>query len=158
MMRKSARADVRDSLYDALEELLRTFESRDRERPCYAGISIAECKALQCLSRGMPMTVNELAGVLRVDKSSASRITKSLESKGYVKRRVDPEDRRALRLAATPPGRALERRIRQTIIGRQRAALAGLPPAVRRALPDALRRLASAAVRPEAPAGPAARH
>jgi MarR family 2-MHQ and catechol resistance regulon transcriptional repressor len=148
-MRRSAPTGARDSVYDALEDLLRAFESRDRERPCYAGISIAECKGLQCVRRSGPMTVNELAGALRLDKSTASRIAKSLESKGYVKRRTDPGDRRALRLAATASGRALERRIRRTIIQRQRAALASLPPEVRRALPGALRRLAAAAVRPE---------
>lgn len=148
-MRRSVRAGAGDSVLDALEDLLRAFESRDRERPCYANISIAECKGLQCLGRDGPMTVNELAGELRLDKSTASRIARSLEGKGYVQRKTDSRDRRSLRLAATPSGRALERRIRKAIVDRQRAALAGLPPSVRRALPAALRRLAAAVVRPE---------
>jgi DNA-binding MarR family transcriptional regulator len=155
-MRRSARNND-DSLYDALEELLQAFESRDRTRPCYADISIAECKGLQSLRRNGPMTVNELADALRLDKSTASRTARSLESKGYVKRKTDRKDRRALRLEATPSGLSLERRIRGAVVERQRGALASLPATVRRALPAALRRLAAAAARPGAPVTPLAK-
>ncbi|MGH9442970.1 MAG: MarR family winged helix-turn-helix transcriptional regulator [Thermoanaerobaculia bacterium] len=151
-MRRSAPSDDHNSILDALEELLRAFESRDRELPCYGDISITECKGLQCLTRDGAMTVNELARVLRLNKSTASRAASSLERKGYVRRSKDPRDRRSLCLAATVSGRTLERRIREAILRRQGAALASLTPEVRRMLPEALRRLAAAAARPGRPA------
>jgi len=138
----------RDSLYDSLQHLLAIFQSRDRERPCYFDVSIAECHALETLLRRGPRTINELAAALRVDKSSASRTARALEAKGYARRRTHPKDRRALQVEATPRGRSLEHRIRKGLVGRYDEAVSFLDARVRRALPAALRALAAAAARP----------
>jgi MarR family 2-MHQ and catechol resistance regulon transcriptional repressor len=131
------------AFYDALQELLRVAQFRDRERICCYDISVTECYGLEVLDRRGPLMLNHLASALRLDKSTASRVAAALEEKGYVRRDEDPADRRALRLRLTPRGEALHRRIRQDIEARHAELLAGLDPAARHAATGLLRRLAA---------------
>jgi DNA-binding MarR family transcriptional regulator len=140
-----------EAVYSALQYLLRSFQSRDRDRPCYFDVSISECHALEAIVRAGPIGINDLAAALRLDKSGASRLARSLEEKGYVTRGAHPGDGRALALTATPGGNRLERRIQESIADRYAAALRAFPPRLRRSLPDALRALADAAARPRGP-------
>ncbi len=137
-----------DDMYNALQYLLRIYQSRDRDRPCYSDISIRECHALEALLEHGPITVNDMAAVLRSDKSTASRIARALVSKGYAERTSHPSDGRAIQLAPTAAGRALENRIKGEIRDRHRRALAPFGAELRRALPAALRALADSAARP----------
>lgn len=131
------------AFYEALQELLRVAQFRDRERVCCYDISVTECYGIDVLDRRGPLMLNQLAAELRLDKSTASRVAAALEEKGYVSRDEDPADRRALRLRLTPRGEGLHRRIRQDIEARHAELLAGLDPAARRAAIDLLRRLAA---------------
>lgn len=56
----------------------------------------------------------ELAGVLNIDKATTARAVKKLEEKGYVLRRVVPEDRRARVIYVTEKGRQLEKAVQKT--------------------------------------------
>ena len=49
----------------------------------------------------------ELADVIGADKAAATRALSRLEKDGYVRRTVDPEDRRVMRVFLTPKGRKL---------------------------------------------------
>ena len=49
----------------------------------------------------------ELADIIGVDKAAATRALARLERNGYVSRREDPADRRAMRVYLTPAGRQL---------------------------------------------------
>jgi MarR family 2-MHQ and catechol resistance regulon transcriptional repressor len=131
------------AFYEALSELLRLAQFRDRERICCYDISVTECYSLELLARGGPLMLNQLAANLHLDKSTASRVAAGLEEKGYLRREEDPLDRRALRLRLTPRGESLHRRIRGDIEARHAAHLAQLDPATRRAATDLLRRLAA---------------
>src|SRR3954453_4554187 len=87
----------RDSadLYDALSELVRVYQFRDRDRICCYDVSVTQCYALEALVRRGGMTLNDLAAQLYLDKSTASRVVDALERKEYVTRLPHPEDRRA---------------------------------------------------------------
>jgi DNA-binding MarR family transcriptional regulator len=134
-----------EDLYDALEDLLRVYQFRDRDRICCFDVSVSQCYALEGLVRRGAMTLNELAAYLYLDKSTASRVVDALERKGYVTRSPHPEDRRALLLEATPPGRSLEGKIRDSILAEERSLLADFAPEVRQAMTQLIRRLARAA-------------
>lgn len=138
---------VRDTeeLYDALEDLLRVYQFRDRDRICCFDISVSQCYALDGLVRRSGMTLNDLAAFLYIDKSTASRVVDALERKGYVTRIPHPQDRRAVLLEATPSGRELEERIRKSILAEERQLLSEFAPEVRQAMTQLIRRLASAA-------------
>ena len=134
-----------ESLYDALSELVRVYQFRDRDRICCHDISVTQCYALETLVRQGEKTLNDLAAQLYLDKSTASRVVDALERKGYVTRRPHPDDRRALLLEATAAGRELEGRIRDSILAEERSLLAGFAPEVRQGMAQLLRQLARAA-------------
>lgn len=137
----------RDSadLYDALSNLVRVYQFRDRDRICCYDVSVTQCYALEGLIRVGSMTLNELAAHLFLDKSTASRVVDALERKGYVARTQHPKDRRAVLLEATPTGRTLEGRIREEILAEEQQLLADFPHEVRRAMTELLSRLGRAA-------------
>ena len=134
-----------EELYDALEDLLRIYQFRDRDRICCFDISVSQCYALEGLVRRGGMTLNDLAAFLYIDKSTASRVIDALERKGYVQRSAHPKDRRSVLLEATPAGRDLEGRIRESILAEERQLLADFTPEVRKAMTQLIRRLARAA-------------
>src|SRR4030095_15306556 len=134
-----------EELYDALEDLLRVYQFRDRDRICCFDISVSQCYALEGLVRRGGMTLNDLAAFLYIDKSTASRVIDALERKGYVARLSHPPDRRAVLLEAPPSGRELEGKIRESILAEERQLLADFAPDVRQAMTLLIRRLARAA-------------
>jgi MarR family 2-MHQ and catechol resistance regulon transcriptional repressor len=132
-------------LYDALSNLVRVYQFRDRDRICCYDVSVTQCYALEGLVRLGGMTLNELAAHLFLDKSTASRVVDALERKGYVARSTHPQDRRAVLLEATETGRALEGKIREEMLIEEGKLLADFPHDVRQAMTQLLRRLARAA-------------
>jgi len=54
-----------------------------------------------------PLSVTEVADRLQLDPATLSPLLKRLESTGYVVRRRDPRDERALQLTLTPQGQEL---------------------------------------------------
>ncbi|HEV8580876.1 MAG TPA: MarR family transcriptional regulator [Thermoanaerobaculia bacterium] len=134
-----------EELYDALEDLLRVYQFRDRDRICCFDVSVSQCYALEGLVRRGNMTLNDLAAHLYLDKSTASRVVDALERKGYVARTPHPKDRRAVLLEATTAGRSLEGKIRESILAEERQLLADFTPEVRQAMTQLIRRLARAA-------------
>jgi DNA-binding MarR family transcriptional regulator len=134
-----------EELYDALEDLLRVYQFRDRDRICCFDISVSQCYALEGLVRRGAMTLNDLAAYLYLDKSTTSRVVDAVERKGYVARSPHPKDGRAVLLEATPAGRELEGTIRESILAEERRLLADFTPEVRQSMALLIRRLARAA-------------
>jgi DNA-binding MarR family transcriptional regulator len=127
---------------DALGELIRVVQFRDRDRACCHDVSVSQCYALKGVVDGGALTINELAGHLYLDKSTASRIANSLVDKGYLARARDAEDGRLVRLVPTPSGAALCRRIEADLSTEYAELLTDFDPDVRAALPRLLSRLA----------------
>jgi MarR family 2-MHQ and catechol resistance regulon transcriptional repressor len=136
-----------EELYDALEDLLRIYQFRDRDRICCFDISVSQCYALEGIVRRGSMTLNELAAYLYLDKSTASRVVDALERKGYAARLPHPSDRRVSLLEATPAGRELEEKIRESILAEERQLLSDFTPEIRRSMTVVLRRLSRAAAK-----------
>ena len=104
---------VRDAAHirDSLTELIRTIQYRDRDRACCYDLSVSQCHALQSLVGSGPMTVNQLAAQLRLEKSTASRLAKSLIQKDLVRKRAPPSDGRVVILQVTEAGHRMSRRM-----------------------------------------------
>jgi MarR family transcriptional regulator, 2-MHQ and catechol-resistance regulon repressor len=132
-------------LYDALSDLIRVYQFRDRDRICCYDVSVTQCYALEALVRRGALTLNELAAHLFLDKSTASRVVDALERKGYVARRPHPQDGRALQLEPTAAGRALHAKIEGDILEEERRLLADFTPEVRQAMTRLIAGLARAA-------------
>jgi MarR family 2-MHQ and catechol resistance regulon transcriptional repressor len=133
-----------EALYDSVSELVRVYQSLDRDRICCHDISITQCNALEALARRGGLTLGELAAHLYLDKSTASRVVDALQRKGYVDRTTHPDDGRAVRLVTTPQGKELYQSIRKGLLADEQRLLAGFDPEVRQVLPQLIARLARA--------------
>ena len=125
----------------AMHALLRRYQFQDVEQVCEYGITLTECHALELVAMTGPLSVNELARELRVNKSTASRAVQSLAGKSLVQREVNHEDARAWRLAPTPAGRRLFSRILAGSVRCYAALLDEFSPGERRIALKVLRRL-----------------
>lgn len=132
-------------LHAALRDLKRIYQFRDRDRICCHDISVTQCWALDALVRASPLSLNELAAELYLDKSTASRVVDALERKGYVQRRRNPADGRAVSLEITPSGARLVALIEREMVAEERRLLAEFEPDVREAMICLINRLAEAA-------------
>ncbi len=132
-------------LHDALSELVRVYQFRDRDRICCHDISVTQCYAIEALVRRGPSGLNELAAELYLDKSTASRVVGTLERKGYLRRAPHPDDGRAIVLSVTAAGRRLHDRIRTDLVTEAKQLLGDIEPEVRRGTARLLLRLARAA-------------
>ncbi len=133
------------ALYQALTRLARVYQFRDREQVCFRGISVTECYSLTALVWYGPMTLNQLATTLYLDKSTVSRVVDAMESKGLVRRRPHPDSRRAIELSPSAKGRRLCTTMQNEMVERQRGLLAEYTPETRSAMIDFIDRLAEQA-------------
>ena len=145
--RESAADVQRDAraLQAAVADLVRVYQFRDRDRICCHDISVTQCHTLEMLVEHGPMRLNGLTERLFLDKSTTSRVVRTLVKKGYVEQHSDPRDGRATALSATRAGRDLCARITEDLVDQQKDLLADLDPDVRAGVVDVIRRLARAA-------------
>jgi DNA-binding MarR family transcriptional regulator len=104
-------------------------------------VTIHQLTALGHL-KGGSVTMRELARDLDVSESSATAVTDRLVRQGLVERQNDPSDRRVVRLALSPAGRALVERIDNCAASRTGDMLAVLTDAQLEQLLDILEALA----------------
>ncbi len=134
-----------ETLYEALGDLIRVYQFRDRDRICCHDLSITQCHALDVLSVRGGLTLTRVAAELYLDKSTASRVVAALERKGYVERTEHPEDRRAILLEVTGTGQALYKQIHDEIIEQEKGLLRDFDSGTRQSMTKLIRRLAAAA-------------
>jgi DNA-binding MarR family transcriptional regulator len=133
------------ALQSAVADLVRVYQFRDRDRICCHDISVTQCHTLEMLVEHGPMRLNDLTERLFLDKSTTSRVVRTLVKKGYVEQHADPSDGRATALSATRAGRHLCARITDDLVHQQKHLLADLDPDVRAGVVDVIQRLARAA-------------
>ncbi len=133
------------AVHEALADLVRVYQFRDRDRICCHDVSVTQCYALEALVRRGPSTLNDLAAALYLEKSTASRVVATLERKRYAARSPHPRDGRAVLLRITPAGRKLYDTIREGLLEEERQLLKDFDPEVRAAAARIMARLARAA-------------
>jgi MarR family 2-MHQ and catechol resistance regulon transcriptional repressor len=146
--RPEAQADIhRDAraLQAAVADLVRVYQFRDRDRICCHDISVTQCHALETLVEHGPLRLGDLTQRLFLDKSTTSRVVRTLVKKGYVEQHTDANDGRATALSATRTGRNLCARITEDLVDQQTELLADLHPDIRAGVVNVIRRLAQAA-------------
>lgn len=133
------------ALHQAVADLVRVYQFRDRDRICCHDVSVTQCYALETLVEHGPLRLSALAERLFLDKSTTSRVVSTLVRKGYVEQRADEKDGRATTLSATRQGQRLCARITDDLVDQQKQLLQDLDPDVRSGVVQVLRRLARAA-------------
>jgi DNA-binding MarR family transcriptional regulator len=92
-----------DRLHSTAIRLLRLVRVQDNA----SGIAPARLSALSVIVYGGPVSLSDLAGAEQVRPPTMSRIVNALEAKGLARRRVNPQDRRAVLIEATEKGAAM---------------------------------------------------
>ena len=133
-----------ERLSDALADLARIYQLQDPRETCSFGITLTECYALEAVVLRGPLTINEIAASLGVDKSTASRAAAGLVRKRRASRRGHPQDGRALQLTATVSGARLFEQIRSSGRRTLLAIATDFSPGVRRGAIALLRRVVAA--------------
>lgn len=93
---------------DILRELVRVLERKlgvldDLQSTC-CGVTLAQCHAIVEIGRAGSISLNDLADVLDLDKSTMSRTIHNLVENDLVAREIDPEDRRYITIRLTTKG------------------------------------------------------
>lgn len=133
-----------EDLYEALNQLVRVYQFRDRDRICCYDVSVTQCYAVETLVKRGALRLQVLAEEMFLDKSTASRVIDTLERKGYVSRVEDNEDRRAVRIQVTEAGRELYAKIRADLIAEERAMIENLSAEARQGALSLLRQITRA--------------
>lgn len=124
-------ADARE-LRVSISELVRVYAFRDRDRICCYDVSVTQSNALDALVAQGPVTLNELAAALYLDKSTTSRVVSGLEAKGYAARGENPASKRSILVRATSEGIDLAGRIERDLLEEEMRLLEDFDPEVRK--------------------------
>lgn len=139
----AANAHETDAL---LRDVVRLFQQAQRTMTdCCTEATTKECHALMLLgSAGAPLTQQEFAERMGLEKTWASRLVARLERSGLVRRSEHPDDGRSWLIGLTPKGRK-EHGALESSLNTQAVNLLGCVPATERAnVERALRHLRDA--------------
>ena len=101
---------IAERLHSVAVHLLRSVRNADQS----SGLNAPRLSALSVIVFAGPITLGELAVAEQVRPPTMTRIVQALEQQGLVAKRIDPTDRRSVRLSATFKGQ------RQMIQARKR--------------------------------------
>jgi DNA-binding MarR family transcriptional regulator len=107
-------------VFKSIREHYRSVERR-------TGISGAQLWALAQVAENPGISAGDLGRALAVHQSTASNLLRALEASSLLVRQRVHEDKRSVRLFATPKGMTVIRRAPQPLIGVLQQALSDLP-------------------------------
>ncbi len=96
-------------------------------------LSPIQCHVLHLIEPGRPLPMSRLADTLSCDASNVTGLVDRLESRGLVRRRPSPRDRRVKVLHLTPTGARLRAQLLRQMTGRS-LPLSRLSPGQQRTL------------------------
>ena len=141
MARQKPQRSEGEEIALAVHELLRRVRFDDVDEVCCWGLTRTECHVLEVIALDAGLSVNDIAGRIRLNKSTASRVVRSLTEKQLVSCKAAPHDRRAMQVSATAKGVTLWRQIVRASAQSYEEMLADCTPAERKAVVRFLRRL-----------------
>ncbi|MFJ5232194.1 MarR family winged helix-turn-helix transcriptional regulator [Kitasatospora sp. NPDC088391] len=124
---------------DLMARLVGLFHREYEEAAAARSLTGAQAKVLALLRRG-PMPMRRIAQTLSCEPSNITGIVDRLESRGFVTREADPQDRRVKLVAATGAGVSASAELRESL-NFAREPLAALDDEERGQLRDLLRRM-----------------
>jgi DNA-binding MarR family transcriptional regulator len=91
-------------LRELLRILIRNLGILEKDGASCCGTTISKCHAIVEIGRAGEISLNELAGILGLDKSTMSRTINNLVEDNLVIRDTHPEDRRYITINLTKKG------------------------------------------------------
>lgn len=102
-------------LRELLRILVRDLGVLEKSDASCCGTTIAQCHAIVEIGRGSQISLNELAELLGLDKSTMSRTINNLVEEGLVIREIHPEDRRYITIELTDKGKGVFKTIEKSM-------------------------------------------
>ncbi len=130
-----------ESLSEAFWDVARQLRETSQETLAPWDITPAHLRALRALKRHGTMRLSELSDHLHIAPRSTTEVVDALESRGLVRRRADPGDRRATLVEVTEQGTGLLEAIRAARGTEAGRVFGRLSPADRAQLARILRQL-----------------
>lgn len=90
---------------------MKKMERALNTRVAYGGVSIPQGFVLYCLLEENGITLKEIGSRCLIDSSSMTVLVDKLEREGLVERKLDPQDRRAIRVFILPKGKEIAQEI-----------------------------------------------
>lgn len=94
-----------------LREVIRLLERKlgvlQKSEVSCCGVTFAQCHAIVEIGRAGNLSLNYLAEILNLDKSTMSRTVNNLVEDGLAERETDPDDRRYVTIRLTGSGRKI---------------------------------------------------
>ncbi|MER7770401.1 MarR family transcriptional regulator [Kitasatospora sp. NPDC096140] len=140
--------EITREVVDLMANLVALFHREYEDAAAARSLTGAQAKVLALLRRG-PMPMRQIAQTLSCEPSNITGIVDRLESRGFVTREADRQDRRVKLVAATDTGSAASAELRESL-NFAREPLAALGPDERTVLRDLLQRMLAGASGPGA--------
>jgi DNA-binding MarR family transcriptional regulator len=134
MLREDLSRNFGFLIHDVARLLRTTFDRRVKS----LGFTRSQWWVLTHLYRKDGVTQAELADTLEIERPTLGRLLDRLESKGWVRRAEDPNDRRAKRVYLTDELEPVMKSMRTLAAELRRDALAGLSPEEQQLFVDTL--------------------
>jgi DNA-binding MarR family transcriptional regulator len=117
--------------HESLREVIRLLERKlgmlDELQSSCCRMTFAQCHALVEIGRAKVISLNKLARLLELDKSTMSRTINNLATSGMAVRESDVQDRRVLAIRLTPKGNKAFRKIEEDMGKYFSAVLKSIP-------------------------------
>ncbi len=140
--------EITREVVDLMANLVALFHREYEDAAAARSLTGAQAKVLALLRRG-PMPMRQIAQTLSCEPSNITGIVDRLETRGFVTRQPDLQDRRVKLVAATDTGATASEELRESL-NFAREPLAALGPDERTQLRDLLRRMLTGATGPGA--------
>lgn len=116
---------------EILKNIFRQLERKlgilDMVESSCCGVSFAQCHAIVEIGKAGTISLNDLADMLGLDKSTMSRTINNLVNNEMVVRETDPDDRRYIQIKLTEAGERSYREIEAGMAGYFRQIYQAIP-------------------------------
>jgi DNA-binding MarR family transcriptional regulator len=130
---------------DLLREVVALYQQTQRSvKTSCCEASNKECEAVTLLGRKGPLTIQEFATAMGLEKTWASRLADRLEERGLARRAKHPEDKRCCLLELTSKGGKARDSLEETIQTTATDLLSRVPASKRAEIESALSTLRDA--------------
>lgn len=119
--------DNQNPLKELIRLILKQLGSMEKEGAACCGATIGQCQAIQEIGLAKELSLNQLAELLNLDKSTMSRTVNNLVTQGFAERITPSSDRRSVKIELTEKGKTVFYSIDKGLESYFQSILAGIP-------------------------------
>lgn len=131
-------------LRELIRVLVRNLGVLEKDEATCSGVTMSQCHAIVEIGRAEEISLNELAKILELDKSTMSRTINNLVESGLVARELHAEDRRYVTIKLTDKGTVVYRSTEGSMEKYYRDIFLDIPENKREQVLDSLKLLTDA--------------